>query len=557
VFLKIEYGDIMGKKIWTIFVLSLLVLWPINVESNDLPEITVSVNPNFELLAVVYTLATDDPFPVNQEYFDDLMEYFGEYKDNKVVKNMKQRLSILDSRSLENFFFRQQWLLLDTSDPPEMKSDTENEFIDLLRDFALETDFMKFYNDHQNYYQEFYDFLYKNTAIEEIPSLFYEFFGVSMSEMHIESSYSHLPCRPNAPWRPKKDNSIIGYFLNNKCYLSNDISEKEAIILNWNCLVLHEFGHSTQPMLTNYGNMRQTFSYISDPAISDMRQGWEYITIDHSYIEPFVAWGLDQIHGEPWGELYVFQDCSMGMHIVPAVYKLYKEDYMPNRDKYPTFDSYIPRLCEKLEEIVTPYTTHEYYEKTMYTSVNRGFFGNNRENKILIIYGTQNPDPTGTEHDKKVAEEWSQYFLYSGTKVDVMADTEVTETDLSENNFILIRGPVANKITKELNENLPIKFEKENGKWGIIHNLPQDTLVFSEFYDKLVKSIEKERYEDPNTGVMEAFHNPYNEEKYGVLIAGNAREGTDNANKQRILYRFTCSYQITGNIIYEQGFYRD
>ena len=99
---------------------------------------------------------------------------------------------------------------------------------------------------------------------------------------------------------------------------------------------------------------------------------------------------------------------------------------------------------------------------------------------------------------------------------------------------------------------------KENGKWTIVHNLPEDTLVFSGFYDKLVKSIYRERYEDPDTGVMEAFRNSYNEGKYGVLIAGNGREGTDNAIKQRILYSLSCSYHIGDKEkVYEQGFYRD
>jgi len=435
-----------------------------------------------------------------------------------------------------------------------MESDSKNEFIDILRDFAVETDFIKFYNKHQSYYQEFYDFLYENTAIEEIPSLFNEFFGVSMSEMHIESSYSYIPCGPNARWEGKNE-SLIGYFFMNHCYLPKNNSEIETIILHWNLLILHEFGHSTVDMLENHGKMHQTFSYILDPARLDMRQGWDYITIDHSYIEPFVAWAFDKIYSEPWGELFVSQDCGMGMHIVPAVYNLYTDDYMPNRDIYPTFDSYVPRLLEKLEEIVTPYTTHEYYEKTMYTSVLRGFFGNNRENKILIIYGTQNPDPTGTEHDKKLAEEFTSWFLPVGVEFVVIADIDVTEEDLSENNFILIGGPVANKITKELNEDLPIRFKNVNGVWGLEHNLPEDTLVFSGFYDTLVKSIEKERYEDPNIGVMEAFRNPYNKEKYGVLIAGNSREGTTNVIVQRILYSLTYSYQISGNIIYEQGFY--
>ncbi|MCD6127208.1 MAG: S-layer protein [Methanomicrobia archaeon] len=547
----------MNKKLYVSFILILLIFLPVSINSNELPEITVRVNPNFELLAVVYTLAADNPYPVNQDYFNDLMDYFGDYKDHEAVQRMKQKLGF-DYRTVENFFFKEQRALLNTSDPPEMKTDSKDEFIDLLRDFAVKTDFMKFYNEHQKYYNEYYDFLYENTAIKEIPSLFNEFFGVSMSEMHMESSYSYIPCRANAYWKYKKDGSIIGYFFMSSCYLPKESSETFSKGIYWNNLMLHEFGHCTADMLENHEKLHQTFSYILDPARTDMRHGWEYITIDHSYIEPFVAWALDQIYGEPWGELLISQDCGMGLHICPQIYELVKTDYMPNRDIYPTFDSYIPRLCEKLQEIVTPYTTFDYYEKTMYTSISRGFFGNNRENKILIIYGTQNPDPTGTEHDKKVAEKLTQWFSSIGIEPMIMKDTDVTEDDLSKYNFILIGGPVANKITKKLNENLPIKFEKENGKWGIVHNLPEDTLVFSGFYDKLVKSIYRERYEDPDTGVMEAFRNPYNEGKYGVLIAGNGREGTDNAIKQRILYSLSCSYHIGDKEkVYEQGFYRD
>jgi len=543
----------MNKKLYVGFILILLIFLPVNINSNELPEITVRVNPNFELLAVVYTLAAENPRPINQEYFDDLMDYFGDYKDHEAVKSMKQKISF-DQSTAEGFFFKEQRALLNTSDPPEMKTDTEDNFIDLLRDFAVKTNFMEFYNEHQNYYQEFYDFLYENTAIEEIPSLFSEFFGFSMNEMHIESSYLYIPCKNHAIWEGE-GKSVIGYFINNgfSNHLNEDELNRDAYIFYFNRLMLHEFGHATADMLGNHGKMFDTFSYILDPARNVT--GGSVITIDHTYIAVFEAWGLDQIHGEPWGELLISQYCAGGFHICPYIYELIKTNYMSNRDMYPTFDEYIPHLCTTLEEIVTPYTTKEYYEATIYTSLTRFY---SRGSNILIIYGTQNPDPTGTEHDKEFAEVIASYFFGSLYNVAIKKDTDVTEDDLSQYNFILIGGPVSNKITEELNENLPIKFEKENEKWGIVHNLPQDTLVFSGFYDKLVKSIEKERYEDPNIGVMEAFRNPYNEEKYGVLIAGNAREGTANSISVSLIFRFLFSYQIGDNErVYEQGFYRD
>jgi len=101
----------ISKKLYVYPILLLLIFWPINAASNELPEITVRVNPNFELLAVVYTLAAENPFPVNQEYFDDLMEYFGDYKDHEAVERMKH--------PTKAFLMEQQWRLLNTSDPPE------------------------------------------------------------------------------------------------------------------------------------------------------------------------------------------------------------------------------------------------------------------------------------------------------------------------------------------------------------------------------------------------------------------------------------------------------
>ncbi|HDN81251.1 MAG TPA: DUF4932 domain-containing protein, partial [Methanomicrobia archaeon] len=95
----------ISKKLYISFILLLLVFLPINAESNDLPEITVRVNPNFELLAVVYTLATDNPYPVNQDYFNDLMDYFGDYKDHEAVKSMEQKISF-DRSTAEGFFFK-------------------------------------------------------------------------------------------------------------------------------------------------------------------------------------------------------------------------------------------------------------------------------------------------------------------------------------------------------------------------------------------------------------------------------------------------------------------
>ena len=129
----------------------------------------------------------------------------------------------------------------------------------------------------------------------------------------------------------------------------------------------------------------------------------------------------------------------------------------------------------------------------------------------LIIVGS--PDP----HGPQKARSRDGYFgmdlaLFLGSFVSfvpdfkVRLDTEVTEKELTENNLILIGGPIVNRITNKINEYMPIYFDEK--KKGI--------------YSKLSKKT----YFNDEIGIINKFKNPFNKDKSILLIAGIRNSGT-------------------------------
>ena len=138
-------------------------------------------------------------------------------------------------------------------------------------------------------------------------------------------------------------------------------------------------------------------------------------------------------------------------------------------------------------------------------------FIKNGQLDAMIIVGS--PDPHGPEK----ARSRDGYYgidlaLFLGTflnyvpDLNVRLDTEVRQEEL-KNNLILLGGPVVNKITKDVNEKMPIFFDKNN-HWAVKSN------------------ISKNIYPTDETGLIVSFKNPFNKEKNILLVAGKRYSGT-------------------------------
>ncbi len=126
----------------------------------------------------------------------------------------------------------------------------------------------------------------------------------------------------------------------------------------------------------------------------------------------------------------------------------------------------------------------------------------------LIIVGS--PDPHGPDKARSRDGYYGMDLaLFLGTflnyvpKFNVKLDTEVRDEDF-QNNLILIGGPVVNKVVEKVNQKLPIRFEHSN----------------------IQSSISNDVYPQDECGIIVKTKNPFNADKYVLVVAGKRFSGT-------------------------------
>ena len=126
----------------------------------------------------------------------------------------------------------------------------------------------------------------------------------------------------------------------------------------------------------------------------------------------------------------------------------------------------------------------------------------------LIIVGS--PDPHGPDKARSRDGYYGMDLaLFLGTflnyvpKFNVKLDTEVRDEDF-QNNLILIGGPVVNKVVEKVNSHLPIKFQDGNIK----------------------STVSNETYPQDEIGLIVKAKNPFNKDKYILVVAGKRFSGT-------------------------------
>lgn len=143
------------------------------------------------------------------------------------------------------------------------------------------------------------------------------------------------------------------------------------------------------------------------------------------------------------------------------------------------------------------------------------FIKNGRMNALFVVGSTE---PHGIHRAKaEDAPHGMMIALFFGTFLSnigdylVKWDTEITREDL-KNNLILIGGPAINRVTFEVNKNLPIRFMKRR-----------------EYYHSIYSSLTKKKYEGENVGIIVKSKNPFQKQRYILVIAGRRYAGTQAA----------------------------
>ena len=586
--------------ILAIFMMSLEI--PGTVSLRVTPNVSVEIDPNAELLGIVYYLAFgNDTFVINRgSYLADVEEHFGKFRDSRAVLLLKAYMS--QARNIperDYLLMNLEYYLLLCSNPPEIEPLTqlnypwfEDTFLPALREFARETNFTAFYKAHENYYAEdlrIYEnalrmlppdeFMARNAGVHNIT---YEFlhpylvavhghsFSPEINGTEIWGAGGMLPLVRRTPqrtlWSYKTArDTMFGLPLNRDYVVSENLNE-----LLYLGFIYHELGHDvTVPEIYSYPNLT-SLTYFVDAIRKDMpylsrydmhfwsRTGmlyegfadaWEDYAISH-VDENYTLLAINM--QKAWGEFWV------GWLLNRTAYysKLSRKTGRP-------FSDYVWEILDEMRKFASPENVSEGYSREVPVTPLRAFDRGAELGRVVVVYGTANPDPSGTEKDKetaeRIAENLEKFYSQWTSPVNVVVkpDVNVTESDL-EGVIVLVGGPVSNRLVNELDEKFPLRFEKMNGEWVLTHTrdvtsflLLGENTTLKKTYGNVTVAVGSLKNVS-GASVLMAIRNPYNESNYLVWVAGENRNLT--ALFENPTY-YLSSYEIWSKEGIELGFY--
>ncbi|WP_457754482.1 DUF4932 domain-containing protein [Thermococcus sp.] len=509
----------------------------------------IEINPNLELFAVVYILAfngSDDFIIAPQSYVKDVLTYFAPYRNHVAVKSIRQMFP----KDLPTYIKDENiWNWAGNLAVMDYLGDQENssDFYAELSDFARESNFIEFYNAHREEYEK---------ALTPIKNIFEELdfieelehrSGKKYNEYRVELSYSlliHLHSRQMVT-KACMIGSIPRSYLDNLRYtgLPNIQAISDYI---FRAFFIHEFAHAF--LDSDRLGMSSEYRFIYQKVLEELpftAYNLDFSTsgayLNENLVEAFTHYYLAEHYNSTIAEYLILKDATIGYVLVEDLAKAFQKNI--------SF-SQIPEVVGKL---VTKDNLSRYFNSRM--PVN-GFWAVNRiykDKRVIIVYGTQNPDERGDEYDKESALMLANWLRSAGISVEVKGDNELTNEDL-RSNLIVIGGPAANELTKNLTKELVVKFSFD-GRWKLVKNSTAVenpiSFIFSNGSIKVVKSDDPVPEEYP-LGVVQTLRNPWNNGKFIIVIAGIDRYCT---RKMLRYFNYNSSYLIRGKTFFEEGFY--
>lgn len=338
----------------------LAVTSPVTAQtSHDSVSVRILVDPRIELMSAIqllsgYSLVTDHDFP----YKRDVRVYFSPYAEHPAVK--------LFGEMSERFFSfdRVPKAMLSLSEPPALTPrmkvssmillaaggrDQFERLVAALREFAVETEFMRFFEAHRGTY----DLIIEGTKDAIAPALaaLEAYVGLPMAGATVvlgpllhdggfAASYDSAPGGAEAYAFVGPSGTAEGL---------PDFGGADRL----EGLVAHEVAHLViNPLTAEHRQEVQRYRALYLPIEEVMRRlaygSWETAVNEH-IIHAINVRLTDRRHGEEAAEQQVERDLQRGFVHVPALVERLRE-YEQDRERYRTLADFYPRLLEVFAE---------------------------------------------------------------------------------------------------------------------------------------------------------------------------------------------------------------
>nr|WP_276536536.1 DUF4932 domain-containing protein [Tissierella carlieri] len=339
---------------------------PITESKNS---INVSVDPRIELLSIVQVLSNynkiDDSLITEWdfEYKDKIIEKFSQYRNHKAVKQFKKMSNLGFSYDAppglmlfmdKNFNVREDVELTEYIIGRAGGENNINELFESLKEFCIDTNFIDFFNDNNNYYDRII-----NSTLELIPSDsniiedLEEYYGMKQKSYNVVlvSLYGKGAFGPNID--TKEDDTEIYSVLGCIGIDTMDLPMFGDLGF-FTGLQQHEFSHSfINPITDKNHNLAYSYEELFIPIKDKMRSmaytNWGTCLNEHIIraLTSRFAYHEDNLDGIKVLEM----EKETGFIYVEALFNKL-EEYENNRDKYSTIEDFYPELLKSLDEFM-------------------------------------------------------------------------------------------------------------------------------------------------------------------------------------------------------------
>lgn len=330
-----------------------------NVCDNDF-GIDIRVDPTVELFCTIYRLAGIDQYTVNDlpKYISDIKEYFIPFRDHPTIKlaiDLREENRINGSAPMALAVYLDTPPVLkgrNTLNPPpsdldpRWSKDIIPEFIEAARKFSRDTNFMEFFNSHQEFYNQCVQNLTKNLKRKNLVSWFQNYFGYKSEKYTIiigmQTGYGNYGLKITQKDSSREFISIIGastpWWRNTPGFSENWIIPT----------VVHEFCHSyINPLVAEYNEELKEVGQNLYPSHQPKLQSQGYIDYKIMFDEYLVRACTIRYLNEKkkyWQiERQIKNDKNRGFPAIRDLVNIF-EKYEKNRNTYNTLTDFMPEI---------------------------------------------------------------------------------------------------------------------------------------------------------------------------------------------------------------------
>ncbi len=318
---------------------------PVLVQKNG---VVITVDPRLELMSIVQYLSDDNHAYMRKEgtsYSRRVKEYFEKYKNHPLIDFMNKRML---SRGFAYDAPVAAVLFLDSRLEPDTTLSIPQEYLgrfggqatfltfaDELRQFALDTDYARFYRDSIPFYGDAINSMAQTLQGDNLPQELQEYFGVEYRSFTIDPVFLYVDHAGfGATIGEGKETQVY-------CIMGNGASADAC---------RHEFSHSFVNRITSDNiDLAMKYSDLFGPIKQSMAEQaydtWE-ITLDEHIIRA-VHIRLGSTNNPLMEKWLLAAELSRGFIYIESIVDSLKE-YEKNREKYQNLSKFYPVLLENL-----------------------------------------------------------------------------------------------------------------------------------------------------------------------------------------------------------------